>query len=390
MKPIKFFMMPVLILFFWIHFPFQISANPDIQVDLRLYKGTFSTKREDKITVTTSYFLRPISPETYMLDPNLKEEREEIKKVFNLLELKLITQAKWGWKEGKKTKKFQIITLDNREFVLQFFQLDKNDTFKLEVLEKNSGKEKKLLEAEIILPKEKTSIFGFENSAGDPYFISLQRGKDEDIQGKEPLMVASIKRPKLIRKIEPKYPKEALLNKISGRVILQCTTDIYGRVTKVDLIEGDPVLSKAAIEALSQWIYEPYIVNNKPTEVKFTVITTFHLNGKEKGQKEKSPEKRSEANPAITQKQLIINLRNQTFTGEPMDFEFLNADLKNVIQFLSTVTNLNMNLDRNVKGKVTCKFKQMPWDKALAIFLRDNGLEIILSDGQLRIKKQKK
>ena len=387
MNLFQFVIILLLVLCFFILFSVQSFANPDTRVDLRLYKGSFSKKPDDRITVTTSYFLRPISPETYILDPNLKEEREEIKKVFNLLDLKLITQAKWGWKEGKKTKKFHIITLDNREFFLQFFQLDKNDSFKLEVLEKNSGKENKLLEAEIILPQEKTSIFGFENSAGDPYFISLQRGKDEDIPGKEPLMMASIKRPKLIRKVEPKYPKEAIIKKISGRVILECTTDVYGRVTKLDLIEGNPVLSKAATDALRQWVYEPYIVNNKPVGVKFTVTITFHFNGKDK---DESPEKKPEANPALTREQLMKNLKNQKFRGEPMDFEFLNADLKDVIHFFSKVTNLKMNLDGNVKGKTTYKFKQIPWDKALAIFLRDNGLEIILSDGELKIRKKNK
>ncbi|MCK4836110.1 MAG: energy transducer TonB, partial [Candidatus Aminicenantes bacterium] len=263
MRLFKFLILLFLILFLLVSSP-PILANPDTQVDLRLYKGSFPQKSTDKVSVTTSYYLKPMFSGTIILDSNLKEEKEEIKKVFNLLDLKLITQAKWGWKQGRKTKKFQVITLDNREFLLQFFQLDKNDNFKLEVIEKANEKAKKLLEAEIILPQERTSIFGFENSAGRPYFISLQRGRDREITGKESLMVASIKRPRLIKRVQPKYPKEALKKNISGKVILECTTDIYGKVTTLDLIEGHPILSQAAIEAVKQWVYEPYILNKEP------------------------------------------------------------------------------------------------------------------------------
>ena len=290
MKLLKFLILLILILFLVVNSP-HILANPDSQVDLRLYKGSFPQKSMDKVSVTTDYYLKPMFSGTIILDSNLKEEKEEIKKVFNLLDLKLITQAKWGWKQGRKTKKFQVITLDNREFLLQFFQLDKNDNFKLEVIEKTKEKAKKLLEVEIILPQERTSIFGFENSAGRPYFISFQRGKDREITGKESLMVASIKRPRLIKKVQPKYPKEALKKNISGKVILECTMDIYGRVKKLEVTEGHPLLSQAAKEAVKQWVYEPYILNEEPQGVKFTVLIKFNLAGKKKSKSDQSLKK---------------------------------------------------------------------------------------------------
>lgn len=389
MKFLKMLILLALILFLLVDSP-QIQANPDTQVDLRLYKGSFPKKSMEKISVTTSYYLKPMFSGTVILDSDLKEEKEEIKKVFSLLDLKLITQAKWGWKKGKRTKKFQVITLDNREFLLQFYQLDKNDNFKLEVIEKANKNTKKLLEAEIILPQERTSVFGFENSAGDPYFISLQRGRDKKIIGKEPLLIASIKRPKLIRRIIPKYPKEALRDQISGKVLLECTTDVYGRVTELSVKEGLPILSQAAIEAVKQWVYEPFIINKEPREVKFTVTINFNLSGKKKAETVQSLEKTSKKNQALSREQLIENLRKQEFKGEPMDFEFENADLKNVICFLSKITNMKMIIDQEIKAKITCEFKQIPWDKALDFFLRQNHLELVLESSQLIIKKQKK
>jgi len=389
MKLLKMIILLSLILFLLVNSPY-IQANPDTQVDLRLYKGSFPQKSMEKVSVTTSYFLKPMFSGTIILDSDLKEEKEEIKKVFNLLDLKLITQAKWGWKKGKGTKKFQVITLDNREFLLQFYQLDKYDNFKLEVIEKVKEKTKKLLEAEIILPQEKTSIFGFENSAGIPYFISLQRGRDEKIIGKEPLLIASIKRPKLIRRINPKYPKEALREQISGKVVLECTTDIYGRVTKLEVKEGHPILSMAAIEAVKQWVYEPFIINKEPCGVKFSVTINFNLHGGKKTKTVQSLEKISKKNQALSREQLIENLKNQEFGGEPMDFEFENADLKNVINFLSKITNMKMSMDQEIKAKITCKFKQVPWDKALAFFLQQNHLELVLEKDHLKIRKLKK
>jgi len=395
MKLFKFLILLILILFLVVNSP-PILANPDTQVDLRLYKGTFSQKSVNKVSVTTDYYLKPMFSGTIILDSNLKEEKEEIKKVFNLLDLKLITQAKWGWKKGKKYKNYQVISLDNREFILHFSQLEKQDNFKLEVIKKSTEKTKKsfilkkLLEAEIILPQERTSIFGFENSAGNPYFISLQRGKDRGISGKESLMVASIKCPRLIKKVQPAYPKEALEKNISGKVILECTTDIYGRVKKLEVTEGHPLLSQAAKEAVKQWVYEPYILNKEPQGVKFTVLIKFNLAGKKEGKSDQSLEKISKKNEKFTRKQLIDNLKNNTYGGEPMDFEFENADLKNVILFLSEISNLKMILDKGITGKVTCKFNQIPWDKALASFLQENRLELVLENNQLKIRKLKK
>ena len=122
-----------------------LNARPDTQIDLRLFKGSFSDKTPKNESVTTSYFLKPMVSGTLILDADMKEERDEIKKVFNLRDLELITQAKWGWKKGGKIKQTQAISLDNREFLLLFSQLEKYDHFKLEVVEKSKEKNKKSL-----------------------------------------------------------------------------------------------------------------------------------------------------------------------------------------------------------------------------------------------------
>ena len=73
-----------------------------------------------------------------------------------------------------------------------------------------------------------------------------------------------VQKPKLIKKVTPVYPKIARKVGIKGRVIVEATTDIYGRVSIVKVINGHPLLNNAAIIAIKQWIYEPYIVNGIP------------------------------------------------------------------------------------------------------------------------------
>ena len=77
--------------------------------------------------------------------------------------------------------------------------------------------------------------------------------------------------PRLIKKIMPLYPEIAQKSHVQGSVILEAVTDISGRVAKVRVITGHPLLQVAAIQAVQQWVYEPYIINGYPKAVVFTV-----------------------------------------------------------------------------------------------------------------------
>jgi TonB family protein len=89
--------------------------------------------------------------------------------------------------------------------------------------------------------------------------------------------VDDIKPPKLIKKVEPFYPESARKAGIEGTVILEATTDIYGKVKKVEILRSIPELDKAAMDAVKQWVYEPKIIEGKPRGVIFTVTVVFKL-----------------------------------------------------------------------------------------------------------------
>ncbi|MGB9906016.1 MAG: energy transducer TonB [Candidatus Saccharicenans sp.] len=97
-------------------------------------------------------------------------------------------------------------------------------------------------------------------------------------QEEEPVRaIGEIKPPRLVRRVEPVYPEIARQARKEGVVILEATTDIYGRVQSVRVLRSEPFLDEAAIEAVRQWIYEPMIINGRPRAVTFTVTVFFKL-----------------------------------------------------------------------------------------------------------------
>lgn len=91
------------------------------------------------------------------------------------------------------------------------------------------------------------------------------------------LAVGDVRPPRLVRRVEPDYPKVAQEARIEGTVILEATTDIYGRVTAVRILRSVPLLDAAAVDAVRQWVYEPLLVNGRPRPVTFTVTVRFVL-----------------------------------------------------------------------------------------------------------------
>ena len=77
--------------------------------------------------------------------------------------------------------------------------------------------------------------------------------------------------------VDPKYPKEARDKGIEGDVILQATIDTKGNIANLNAVKGDPILADAAIEAVKQWKYKPFLLNGEPAEVETTILVKFHL-----------------------------------------------------------------------------------------------------------------
>lgn len=81
----------------------------------------------------------------------------------------------------------------------------------------------------------------------------------------------------LSTKVQPLYPQEAKDKHIQGVVLLQVRIDKEGNVIDTQLISGHPVLAPAAIEAVKQWKYKPFVLQGNPLMVETQVSVNFTL-----------------------------------------------------------------------------------------------------------------
>jgi periplasmic protein TonB len=82
----------------------------------------------------------------------------------------------------------------------------------------------------------------------------------------------------LIRKVIPIYPPLARSARIQGTVVLKAMISKQGTIENLQLLSGHPMLAPAAIDAVRQWRYRPYILNNEPVEVETQITVNFALN----------------------------------------------------------------------------------------------------------------
>jgi len=83
----------------------------------------------------------------------------------------------------------------------------------------------------------------------------------------------------LLRKVQPNYPPLAKAARIQGHVLLQAEISKDGTIQNLKLISGHPMLAPAAIEAVKQWRYKPYLLNGEPVAVETQVDVIFSLSG---------------------------------------------------------------------------------------------------------------
>ena len=94
-----------------------------------------------------------------------------------------------------------------------------------------------------------------------------------------PLRVSRMREGDLIRKVQPTYPPTARTARIQGPVVLQAVISKQGTIENLKVVTGHPLLAPAAIDAVRQWRYRPYILNNDPVEVETQITVNFSLAG---------------------------------------------------------------------------------------------------------------
>jgi type IV pilus assembly protein PilQ len=79
---------------------------------------------------------------------------------------------------------------------------------------------------------------------------------------------------------------------------------------------------------------------------------------------------------------------DKVYTGQRISLDFKDADVRNILRLISDISGLNIIVSDNVKGKVTIKLDDVPWDEVLDIILETNNLGKIWSKSVMRIETQ--
>jgi len=81
----------------------------------------------------------------------------------------------------------------------------------------------------------------------------------------------------LAHRVEATYPQMARIAHIQGNVILHVLINKQGRVANIKPVSGHPILIQAALDAVRQWEYKPFLMNGEPAEVETAVVVKFRM-----------------------------------------------------------------------------------------------------------------
>jgi periplasmic protein TonB len=81
----------------------------------------------------------------------------------------------------------------------------------------------------------------------------------------------------IVKRVAPEYPKNALMMRIEGAVELAATISKDGDIKDVKVLSGNSQLSHAAVQAVKQWKYRPYLLNGEPVEIQTQITVDFKL-----------------------------------------------------------------------------------------------------------------
>jgi|SRR5713226_245794 len=83
----------------------------------------------------------------------------------------------------------------------------------------------------------------------------------------------------VIHKVQPNYPQLAKTARVQGNVQLAALIGKDGTIQNLHVLSGHPLLTQAALDAVKQWRYKPYILNGEPVEVDTQITVIFSLSG---------------------------------------------------------------------------------------------------------------
>jgi protein TonB len=124
---------------------------------------------------------------------------------------------------------------------------------------------------------------GFQSGIGDLPFGSdrgfrpalPEEGKPKPTPRKK--VSETVQQALLIHRVEPRYPPMAKQIGLQGKVELRAIIGRDGAIHSLEILSGHPILAKAAVDAISEWRYQPTILNGEAWEVETRITVIFTL-----------------------------------------------------------------------------------------------------------------
>ena len=117
------------------------------------------------------------------------------------------------------------------------------------------------------------------NGAIDGVFNGHARPAIKVVPSKPVAISSGVAAGMLIQKTPALYPPIAKSARVSGTVELHATISRNGTIKDLHVLSGPAMLRQAGADAVRNWRYRPYRLNNEPTEVETTISVIFTLGG---------------------------------------------------------------------------------------------------------------
>ena len=113
------------------------------------------------------------------------------------------------------------------------------------------------------------------NRGWDEIESGLKKSQTVSSEKPQAQVPAEVMEKLLVHRVEPAYPAEARQANLEGTIALDVVIGRDGSVLTMHPLNGPDVLSRAAMDALRWWKFEPYRINGEPAVVETTVAVEF-------------------------------------------------------------------------------------------------------------------
>lgn len=93
----------------------------------------------------------------------------------------------------------------------------------------------------------------------------------------KPPVVSNMQLGTILNRVQPRYPSIAIPLRLEGDVVVRAIVGRDGTMQEVQALSGHPILIPAAMDAVKQWRYRPYILNGQPIEVETQITVRFRM-----------------------------------------------------------------------------------------------------------------